>query len=50
MLEYIKVEDILQKNNSKMTNEIRFERKETSCLQSKTVIARINDMIQELYI
>ena len=50
MLEYIKVEDVLYKNNSKLTRELIFERQQSAYLKGWNIIAYAKNMLQELYI
>ena len=50
MLEFIKMEDLLSRNNSEEIEEIRFERKNTACLRSQQIINNIKYVIQEIYL
>ena len=49
MLEYIKVEEILNRRNTREVKEIKFERTQTVCLRRDQIIRSIRGIIQTIY-
>ena len=49
MLEYIKVEEILNKRKSRAVKELNYERKQIVCLRRDQIIASVRGTIQILY-
>ena len=45
MLEYIKVEETLNKTNTRLMKEIKYERKQIVCLRKDQIISAIKETI-----